>query len=313
MSSITLEQAIFVRSRDGRSPSASPGFQDIWFNRADEIMTAFGTPTGDLPSFAAMFATRFDKQHVAVVQVSLSESVNAGGVPSFRFLLIQREDYLRIGGDCFGLADRFPIPPNNPRELPRLQVDEALPQPGVQDVKTQLQHAEIGPVLLGAAQALVDGAKVVFEQPEPDTRLLRNLWAMLPRSTRCDLWPASFTFGNQIGFDVAVTPRADASEYAGYVRGQQIADYPLGTYERNLHVAIDAADQGELDRLLSRRSRKETWRLAWLILLIVPILALVGNMLTPPPAPKLKKTATDQKLLPQRQKLQTDIHDKESS
>src|SRR5437773_710195 len=67
--------------------------------------------------------------------------------------------------------------------------------------------------LLGSTQALLEGGKVAFERPVPDEGLLRSLWALLPASTRKDLWPASFAFGNALGFDVLVVPRIDPALY----------------------------------------------------------------------------------------------------
>src|SRR5262249_7203430 len=73
-------------------------------------------------------------------------------------------------------------------------------------------------------------------------------------------------FGNALGFDALVVPRATADAYAGYTNEDHAADYPAGYYELHLQMAAEAGDQRELDALLGRRSVKETWRLGLTLL-----------------------------------------------
>src|SRR5438132_384673 len=61
-------------------------------------------------------------------------------------------------------------------------------------------------LLLGGTQALVDGGRVLVKRPEPDEALLRSLWQLLPDRTRCDLWPASLAFSDELGFHAAAMP-----------------------------------------------------------------------------------------------------------
>jgi hypothetical protein len=103
--------------------------------------------------------------------------------------------------------------------------------------------------------------------------LLRDLWTLLPTSTRAQLWPASFTFANGPGFHVAVTPRLTEA-FAGYVTEEQAGDYPEGRYERGVQIAAETNDQRELDALLGRPSRQHVLRLG--IALLVVMLAIVG-------------------------------------
>jgi hypothetical protein len=102
------------------------------------------------------------------------------------------------------------------------------------------------------------------------------------------LWPATFAFSNTLGFDAVVTPDAGRDEFAGYIRGEQAGDYPEGRYELNLQIAIESGDQSELDALLARRSRRETWRLGLFVLVACLVMAAVSNWLLPPPAPAIK-------------------------
>jgi hypothetical protein len=114
---------------------------------------------------------------------------------------------------------------------------------------------------------------------------MRSLWSLLPTSTRCRLWPATFAFSNALGFDAVVTPHATAEEYEGYLMEEQAAEYPEGRYELHLQMAAEAGDQRELDVLFARRSRAETWRMGWILLGIIFVLVAGGNWLVPDPPP----------------------------
>jgi hypothetical protein len=127
-------------------------------------------------------------------------------------------------------------------------------------------------------QALIDGGRLVFQRPAPDTPLLQDLWTLLPASNRCELWPASFAFGNACRFDVVVTSRPNSDAYEGYLTEDQAADYPTGRYELNLQTAAEAGDQSELDALFARRSGAQTWRLGWLLIAAMLVLLLVMSL-----------------------------------
>ena len=105
------------------------------------------------------------------------------------------------------MAARFPAPWHLRGELPALAwPGQPLPARTVAQVQRILQRAN-GPSLLGGAQVLVDGGKLLFERPIPDPELVRDLWTLLPTSSRWGLWPATFVFGNSLEFDVLVMPR----------------------------------------------------------------------------------------------------------
>jgi hypothetical protein len=216
-------------------------------------------------------------------------------------LVLPRNVYVRLIGDPFAVADRFPPPWDQRGDLPALfWPAQPLPQRTVEEVQKVLQrttgpvlmNGSQAPVLLGSAQALVDGGKLVYERPGPDTDLLRGLWTLLPHSTRCQLWPASFAFGNTLGFDALVVRRAMGDEYTGYLNEEQAADYPEGRYELNLQIAAESGDQRSLNALFNRRSSSQTLRLAAVILVLFIVLALFMKIVlnrpsapTPPTAP----------------------------
>jgi hypothetical protein len=290
---IVIEQALYENhGGSNRLLARSPGFQDDWLPIAEQLCSGFGERPPGMSCPACLFAQPFGKGHVAVVQVA-DQGTDHTGQPRalvFRFLIIGRADYFNLSGDPFIIVGQFPAQWLARGDLPALvwPQDAMLPRT-IKQVQEVLQRPQEGPNLLGGAQVLVDGGRLVFERPGPATELLRGLWTLLPTTTRCELWPASFAFGNALGFDAVVAPEVGGEEYAGYVSGDEAGDYPEGRYELNLQIAAEAGDQAELDALFARRSRKETWRLGLMILVTCFVLAIVGNLLFRPPPPDVGK------------------------
>src|SRR5262249_17807168 len=271
--------------------AASSVFLEEWLPDAHRLCAGFGERRAGVQCPACVFARPFGRGHVAVVQVADQGTDDAGrpGALGFRLLVLPRSVYVEGIGDPFIVADQFPPLWHARGELPVLSWPaEPLPPRTVEEVQRILQRVKgsateetpQSPVLLGGVQALVDGSRLVFERPAPDTDLLRSLWTLLPQSTRCHLWPASFAFGNALAFDVLVVPRASGEEYAGYLTGEQAGDYPEGRYELSLQIAAEAGDQRELDALFARRSRAQTFRLGLIVLAGMTVLLLVMKVLT---------------------------------
>jgi hypothetical protein len=132
-------------------------------------------------------------------------------------------------------------------------------------------------MLLGAVQDLVDGGRVAFVRPKPDTFLLRALWTLLPIRARCELWPATFALSNDFPFHALAAPAEVTRTLSHhYLSEDQAANYPEGRYEFFLHMAAETGDQESLDLLFARRSASEVRRLGWWVLggLIVLMFAM---------------------------------------
>jgi hypothetical protein len=269
----TIEQALATAGPTGVTVTArSPGFADDWEPEVERLAAAFGAPAEPLVA-AAVYAGPFGKTHVAVVQAV------APRPPEVRLhVLVLPADLYNGLGDPFLLAEQFPAPWDARVVLPTLAWTDEVPPRTVDKVRRVIQEDDSA-TLLGAAQALVDGGRVVFERPFPAPDLLRRLWALLPDSTRAELWPASYAFAAGPGFHALVVPRADPTAFPGYLTEGQAGDYPEGRYELGVQSAAEAGDQAALDALFARRSGRQTLRLAVVLLLVMMGLAVAVKFL----------------------------------
>ncbi len=310
MPDITIEQALYHRP-GGEAPcllARSPGFLDEWLPEVEWLLVGFGDRPLGSACPAAVYALPLGKRHVAVVHVTDQEGDRSFAL-SFCVLVVPRAQSTRFLGDPFAVAERLPAPWGARGPLPsRMLPAEPLPARTVAQVQQVLKrtkgaalredvdptpeeaeeytiHNAESPALLGGVQVLVDGGRVVFERPQPDTELMRGLWTLLPTSTRCHLWPASFAFGNALGFDALISPRARGEAFQGYNTEEQAAEYPEGRYERRLQTAAEAGDQRELDTLFARRSLNETLRLGLVLVAVLSLVVLGLRLWGPAPAP----------------------------
>jgi hypothetical protein len=272
-----MEHALYGCPAGGgyRFLAKSEGFVDEWLPLAEQVCMGFGERPAGATCPGCVFAQPFGRRHIAVVQAADQGTDDAGrpGALAFYLLVMPWSEYAATwDGDPFALAERFPPPWQARGDLPALTDPCEAPPRTVEQVRQVLQRQD-SPTLLGATQALVDGGRVVFPRDRSDTPLLRDLWTLLPTSTRAQLWPASFTFANRPGFHVAVTPRLNDA-FDGYVTEEQAGDYPEGRYERAVQIAAETNDQRELDALFGRPSRQHVLRLG--IALLVLMLANVG-------------------------------------
>lgn len=308
MPSIPLEQALFSRPDHGtaRLIARSTGFQDAWIGEAAAIAFGFG----DRPSEAfrcppaVIFARPVGDRHVAVVRVTDDADVPATKLPGamrFHFLIVDRPNYEAWIRDPFLLAAKVE-PHWEGAELPTVtlategfsprkvsEVQEVLKRikrsalrpgddPNSPDFERTIENSE-SPVLLGGAQILVDGGRLVFERRQGDLDLVSGLWLLLPEGTRSRLWPTSFAFAQDLEFDVLVLPHMSDDGLPGYTSEEQAGDYPQGAYELALQRAAEAGDQKELDAVFARRDGWQTLKLGLVLLLLLSLVVLASRWL----------------------------------
>lgn len=297
-----IEQAIYGTASPGgyQFLARSPGFSEDWLAEAQQLCTGFGErPTG-VACDHAIFARPLGKRHVAVVQVADQGRDDAGrpGALSFYLVVLPRTLYGQLEGDPFRIAEHFPPPWRERGILSTLEWTAGPPPWRTVEEIQKVLNVPNSATLLGGVQTLIDGGRLAFERNEPDTPLVRSLWALLPVSNRCELWPASYAFGNGHGFHVVVVPRIAGPDYEGYVFEEQAGDYPEGRYELALQLAAETGNQRDLHALFTRRSRAQTLRLAIYLLLafmLAPLLmqglAVLQERRAPPKRPPKAQTA----------------------
>ncbi len=316
MPSITLEQALLIRPDRGvpQLVARSPGFAVAWQAEAEAILHDFGerpSETFRCPP-TTLFAKPLTDKHIAVVRVrddyagSLSPRLRHGEpgfYPTglrFHFLVVDKKTYEHGIRDPFHLAAKVE-PTWETTELPTIalgadafsprtvvQVQSVLKRikpsalkqgedPESPKFERTIENSE-SPVLLGSAQILVDGGRLVFERPDGDAAFVSGLWMLLPEATRVRLWPTTFAFGQNLDLDVLVVPHADETILEGYTTEQQAGDYPAGSYELALQHAAEAGDQRELDAVFNRRDSRQTIRLALILLVALSLLVLASRL-----------------------------------
>jgi hypothetical protein len=259
----TIAQAIVG---DSGLTTHSDNFDDAWGAEAEQIVEGFGLPRG-VSAPESLFAVPFGRRNVAVVSVSGRR---------FRFLIMSRALYDAIP-DPFAIADRFSPKWDAPLEVLEWP-PEPLPRRTVAQLDKIFRHGD-GPLLLGACQTLVDSGRIAIGRDHPDPGLCRDLWNLLPDSSRRATWPATFAYSVALGFGLVVLPTIPDGGLPGYLTEDQARDYPESRYERELQTAVESGDQRTVDALLARRSSVETLRLAiWMVLGAI-VLAVAARFL----------------------------------
>lgn len=265
----TLPQVFLRREGDAiHIVAQSEGVTEEVLAELQRACLAFGQPSIVFPS--AMFTQRWKKQYLIVVQVidaplrfhAVIVDENALSFAAIDPELIAKD--IRPDWNASGTIEPFVWKSEYPVDT--IAVFQDILKTG----NSQL--------LLGATQALFDSGKIVFERPDPDPMLVRNLWRMLPYSSRRELTFATFAFSDALRCNVMVMPKIEAVP-VGYLIESNVLDYPEGRYEKAVQIAVEADDQRGLNRLLWRRSSSETLRLAWWILGASMLVAIVMKIM----------------------------------
>jgi hypothetical protein len=262
---LRIQQAVVLA--DARGVRIVAQTDDFDTAEAERIAVLFGARPEGIACPLAHFACPFGMKHVAAVRVE----DRPGGALGFRFLVLARELYKHLG-DPFAISDRYPPDWHTSGRLPDLTWPmEVLPERTLEQLDAILKHGD-GSLLLGSTQALVDGHRVRLKRTEPAEQFLRELWQLLPDRTRCELWPASFAFSDELGFHAAAGP---AEPPKGAIPEEALRDYPQSSYELNLQIAIESGDRKALRKLFARRTSDETLRLGLYMLAFALVAAAV--------------------------------------
>jgi len=277
MLDLAIAQAVILADASGpRVVARSDDFPSAWEEAALTAVVRFGRRPPGVACPEAIFAVPVGRTHVAVVQVA--DLAPTPDPPlGFRFLILARKLYEALG-DPFAIADRHPPSWSAKGTLPPLEWPlETLPPRTVASVQHVMKTGDL-PLLLGSTQALIDGSRLLVVADAPQNEFCRGLWHLLPYRTRCELWPASFAFSNELGFHAVALPAAPTPWPPGYLTDEQTRDYPEGRYELALQTAAESGDQPELNRLFARRTSLDTIRLVLYLIAAAAILAIVSKV-----------------------------------
>ena len=193
MLSRLIPQAIVC---DGQILARSPDVLDDWQATFDEIVSAFALPP-NVNSPECLFVTPFAHRHIAVVTLLGRR---------FRFLVVPRRIYDSVP-DPFAIAAQFPVRWNAAGSLDALELPESITsQRSVGQLDRVLKNGD-GPFLLGACQTLVDSGRIALRRDESDPKLVREIWQLLPDSTRRQTWFATHAYSVSLEFSLVVYQR----------------------------------------------------------------------------------------------------------
>lgn len=272
---LAIRQLIVIRH--GNDPKIVAKSENVDFELEESAVRAavkFGPRPAGLALPSAIFAFEINRARVAVVQVADRPDGTPNPPLAFRFLIFSRDIYAYLG-DPFAIAERLPANFDARGSLEELTwAFDAFPARRVEDLRDTLKNGD-SQLLLGASQALLDGARLAIVRPQADTTIVRDLWQFIPDRVRCDLWPASYAFGNELNFHAAVLPVS----VPGFLTDEQCKDYPEGRYELAMQIAVEAGDQAEVTRLLNRQSSTAVLKLAAAMVLFAFLVAAILKFL----------------------------------
>ncbi len=277
-----FQQALIQRESDGQLVigRSSSEFKHEWHEPALALCTAFSADPPNIELPESLFVQRLDKRHVVLVRTQPARQRGAAPL-RFHLLVVAKKEYAAVQGDPFELASLFAPDWSATSELPALEwPGKPLPRRTVAIVQEVLKRPN-GPELLGGCQALLDGSRLLFLRTSSDAEVIRSIWTLLPYSNRVELMPATFAWNANLRFDLVVAPAERADRFTSFIAEEQAGGYPEGRYELSLQTAAEAEDQESLDILWSRRSRREVWRLGVLLVVVMAILALAIQIMSP--------------------------------
>ena len=294
MAGLVLEQAVYRGPRPGQYKllGLSPGFQEAFQSEPLRLCDGFGERPAGVACPGVCSRNRWGRSTSRSYRSRTSRTAS-WGFTSWS----SRVAYRGLGGDPFFSPVGSRRPGTKQDRCPLDWSDEAIPARAMEHVCRILQRDD-GPNLLGGSQGRWTAAGSCSSACSGDGFAPRP-WALLPTSTRSELWPASFAFGNALGFHTLVTPRAEGPEFEGYLTDEQAGDYPKAATSWPCSLPPRRATSRELERLFARRSRAETFRLGVMILAASVLLLFILALIKPP----ARRAATPRKSLPRERRL----------
>ena len=235
---------------------------------ADEIaaIREISDPFGDSPP-PGMLALPLNKSQWLVARFD---------GPKLAGRLLNRRLYEAIHNP-FAILDRFPINPDSRDPIVDAEwPDEPLTKRTVEVLRPVLQQGD-APLLLGAAQILVDGGFIALPHSPTCELLFRDIFAIIPDGTCGEISLATVPGTAPIPARLIAVP--PGVTIPGYANEEQVRDCPAGYYEANLQLAIEGGEEASLAQLLARRTPRQTIRLALGLIIGLGLVSLALRIL----------------------------------
>lgn len=233
----------------------------------EQIVVAFGPRPIGIRCPEAFLILPEPQGRVYLVRVAdLGPTADPPVALGFHFLILTRSDYEETNAEAFEILRAQPALWERRGDLPLAALPRSLQLRSLGEVEAVLRQPE-GPLLLGSTQALLDGSRLAFRRDLPANESFAGLWKLIPYRSAVELRLATFAFSNALSWNILAGPALDPNEYDyRYLSEPQAENYPEGRYELSLQIAVEAGDEAAMRRLLLRRTRKDTLRMAlWLL------------------------------------------------
>lgn len=253
----------------GRSPNIS--FE--WEEEALKFVVRYGQRTEQGESLIGVFASPKLPNGVSFIGTYLFR--NDGSPEVFRIVIVNHRERIEI--DPWLLAKQFEQS-NEKGDLETISIDQLWPANRTADeIQTILKSGD-SPLLLGSAQALLDGCKIIVSHSEANHDFIRDLWNLLPNQSRKELSFSTIVFSAENRFDLSVMPEG-SRPLQGFLTAEQVRDYPEGRYELALQLAAESRDQRELDRLFARKTSSQMLKLVISMIAFAFIVIIVMKLI----------------------------------
>ena len=254
----TVETARFAAESDGpRLLASSGGLSPGVLAAADELLRmtppAPRSVDGPVDNRSSAFWVRpLSRRLTVLAQV---EGAHA------RLLFFPRREYEAFGQPFLLDAHFAPDWPAPPGAEP-LVWDGSEIAPRTCPQLMDLFKSHDMPLILGAAQALVDGGRLGLVAGAESPGTLAAVWQLLPTALQGRRTVCAVADLPGAGFDAFVTRRPPDPWPVAVLSSEQARDYPHGGYEFALQSAVEHGDEAALARVLSRRPSLDPVRAA---------------------------------------------------
>ena len=269
--SIVLPQLSILRDTAGpRVVGRSAGIPFEIEEHALKLAVKFGVRPEGTTCPPGVFVVR-SQSGPLIFLTTFAELPGHGSTLAFRTTYFDTS--LRGGIDPLDYESRFPAK-GAKGDLDPIEWEGATgPQRTVATVRDILKAGDSS-LLLGVAQALLDGCKIALIQSEVGPNFAREVWQLLPEMARAELTVATFACSVDLNVNLAVLPDGVPIP-SGFLTANQAREYPEGRYELALQLAAENGNQAELDRLFARKTSNQILRMVVAMILFALVAGLI--------------------------------------